>query len=270
MIKLIIRCPDGHEFQMIFNNFRRGSRCNHPDCMNRRNAQSNTLPFEQVKSDIEVDGYELLSDEYKGSATHKLSIKCPIGHVFQMRHSAFKAGQRCPTCSREARKLTIEEVTQEVEAAGYKLLSPYTLATDKVTLCCPDGHVFQMRYYCFRQGQRCPHMDHTHCRSKQEVEIVEYLKTVYEGQIVTNCRDLILNPMTGHYLELDIWLPDLNKAIEYNSEHWHTGEYVEYKDRIKQDWCTEHNIELLVIWHNTWKSNKDFNILKDFIHGNPT
>jgi hypothetical protein len=51
--------------------------------------------------------------------------------------------------------------------------------------------------------------------SKQEKEIVEYIKSIYNGEIIENDR-IQLNGK-----ELDIWLPELKIAIEYNGTYWH-------------------------------------------------
>ena len=40
-----------------------------------------------------------------------------------------------------------------------------------------------------------------------------------------------MNPNTDKHLELDIWIPTLNKAIEFNGEYWHNNNYSKYKDK---------------------------------------
>lgn len=55
-----------------------------------------------------------------------------------------------------AKKLTIEEVRSRVEAAGYKLLSNnYENRSTKLTVQCPDLHVYPVMYSRFQQGDRC-------------------------------------------------------------------------------------------------------------------
>jgi hypothetical protein len=43
---------------------------------------------------------------------------------------------------------------------------------------------------------------------------LEFIKSIYNGEIIENDKKTIINPITNHWLELDIYLPDINKAIE--------------------------------------------------------
>lgn len=92
MTKLSIKCSEGHTFEMIWNNFKRGERC--PECYGNKKYDIN-----KVKNYIEEQGYELLSKEYKNSMT-KLRMQCPKGHIFEMSFNSFKnSGKRCPECA---------------------------------------------------------------------------------------------------------------------------------------------------------------------------
>jgi hypothetical protein len=102
--------------------------------------------------------------------------------------------------------------------------------------------------------------------SKPEKEILEYVRNNYTGIIKENDRTLILNPLTGFYLELDIWLPEINKAIEYNGSFYHKGENVKFRDNFKQQWCKENNIDLLIIHEEKWIKDKNFNMIYGFIN----
>ena len=131
---------------------------------------------------------------------------------------------------------------------------------------CPKKHQFTMRYNSFQQGQRCPICALSIQKSKPEVEICNYIKDKYNYEVISGDRSTVINPKSGRFLELDILLPEINKAIEYNAIHWHEGEYVEYKDNIKKEKCKELNIDLLVIDHHNWIKNKDFTMIDDFIN----
>jgi hypothetical protein len=49
-----------------------------------------------------------------------------------------------------------------------------------------------------------------------EKEVLNYVKKIYNGNIISNDRKTIINKKSGKYLELDIYLPYLKKAIEFN------------------------------------------------------
>jgi len=65
--------------------------------------------------------------------------------------------------------------------------------------------------------------------------------------VITNDRTKILNSKTNKHLELDVYLPLLNKAIEFNGRYWHSFEDVMQRDIFKIGECKRLGIELLVI-----------------------
>lgn len=90
--KLQIRCPDGHEIEMCYSNFRQGKRC--PYC-----SGNTKYTYRDVKAYIESFNYKLLSTEYKNNVT-KLKMMCENKHIFEMNYIHFKnRGQRCPLCN---------------------------------------------------------------------------------------------------------------------------------------------------------------------------
>jgi len=104
--------------------------------------------------------------------------------------------------------------------------------------------------------------------SKAERYVGDLVKRFTDTIVIENDRTQIINPKTGNYLELDIWLPYLRKAIEYNGIIWHSNEYSQYKDKCKVDQCEEKGIELLIILDFEWRNNtKQCNIsmIKDFL-----
>ena len=105
-------------------------------------------------------------------------------------------------------------------------------------------------------------------KSKAETEIYNFICTFYTGEIKQNCHGIIANK------ELDIYFPNLHKAIEYNGTYWHadprfyndinkiirknvTVNDVWNRDREKRVLCENNNIELLVIWEYDYKKNKN-------------
>lgn len=62
---------------------------------------------------------------------------------------------------------------------------------------------------------RCPYCDHITTASKEEKEILSYIKSTYDGLIIENDRRLI-KP-----LEIDILIPGVQLAVEYDGLYWH-------------------------------------------------
>lgn len=77
-------------------------------------------------------------------------------------------------------------------------------------------------------------------------------------------RNLIKNPITKKALELDIYLPKLKIAIEFNGDYWHSDKFLinQYQMNAKEyhinkkHLCEEKNIKLLYIWESDWNNDK--------------
>ena len=73
--------------------------------------------------------------------------------------------------------------------------------------------------------------------------IIEDIKNVYDGEIIHNTRNII-KP-----LELDIYLPDLKLAIEYNGIYWHSNIHKDKDYHLNKSLlCREQNIRLIHIY----------------------
>ncbi len=254
--KMEMVCPVGHSFEMTYSHFQnRQRRC--PECFGNKK-----LSYGKIKIYIEGFGYKLVSKEYKNVKT-KLKMICPEGHNFEMKYNNFQQGQRCPTCF-GAKKISFDYVKEYIEGFGYKLVSKeYKNAHIKLKLICTKNHYTQITYGNFQQGKRCSECAKYLVTSKGEKDVLNFVQSVYDGKIIENDRTQIINPFTGRYLELDIWLPELNKAIEYNSEWWHKDR--KKIDELKQTLCSEKGIELLVIEEKEWTENRNFVQVESFI-----
>jgi hypothetical protein len=87
--------------------------------------------------------------------------------------------------------------------------------------------------------------------SMQEKLIVDYIKSIYNDEIIENDRNLI-NPY-----ELDIVIPKLKVAFEYNGNFWHSTSspgFVKNKDRdfLKCKMCEEIGYHLIQIKEHDW------------------
>lgn len=83
--------------------------------------------------------------------------------------------------------------------------------------------------------------------------IEAFIREHYHGEIIINSRKII-NP-----LELDIFLPEKNLAIEYNGLYWHSeirGKHKNYH-LSKTNMCVKKNIHLIHIFENEWLYKQD-------------
>ena len=251
--KLNIQCPEEHIYKASYNSFHRGRRC--PKCFGTHKKSN-----EEVKSYIESFNYKLLSTEYKNSK-EKLELQCPKGHIYFASYDDFQQEHRCPECANkmkgDSQRLEINNVKEYIEGFGYKLLSTeYKNVLSNLRLECLNGHKFLMRYNSFQQGQRCPKCSYIDKSSKPEKEIAKYVKTIYSGKMIENDRTQVKNYWSSRNLELDIFLPELSKAIEFNGIYWHSNDKTMWCDEMKKKQCAKKGINLLVIKEQDWYDDK--------------
>jgi hypothetical protein len=88
--------------------------------------------------------------------------------------------------------------------------------------------------------------------SSGELEVLEFIKEHYSGEIKTSDR-AILKPK-----ELDIYIPDKALAIEYNGECWHSESLNKTKYNLleKTDACSKLGISLIHVMENEWKTKQ--------------
>ena len=155
---------------------------------------------------------------------------------------------------------------------GYKLIS-YKGNGDYEIYCphCKQNFITKTSgQFCSRHSRH--HEICTICNplkreySYGEKEVLSYVSSIYDGAILENDRTVI-KPK-----ELDIYLPELHLAIEYNGDYWHanpkyysedhiigeaTAKEVWKEDKQKINRCIKARIELLIIWEDDWVNRQD-------------
>jgi hypothetical protein len=104
--------------------------------------------------------------------------------------------------------------------------------------------------------------------SKAEIELLNFIKSIYKGEIRAN--DIIL--LNGK--ELDIFLPELNLAIEFNGTYYHSDLHKKDKNYHlkKTKECNLLGVKLIHIWDSDWLFKKPIikSILKNQLKVNKT
>jgi hypothetical protein len=89
-------------------------------------------------------------------------------------------------------------------------------------------------------------------QSKEEIEVLNYIKSIYTGKILENYR-------IETNLEIDIYLPELNIGIEYNGLYWHCeengrGQKYHINKTIKSK---NQGIRLIQIFSDEWLNKQE-------------
>lgn len=146
-------------------------------------------------------------------------------------------------------------VKEYVARIGYELLSSEYVNNNKnILLKCPSGHQWETSFHNFKDGgARCfqCYLNNNYT-SRFEIEVRNFISDIYDGAIIFNDRTRIKNPFTNKYLELDIYLPGINKAVECNGVYWHSTEGAALRDMIKKEQCDIKGIDLLTITDEEW------------------
>ena len=205
------------------------------------------VTIESVKREFEDIGYTLTSTSYKNSTT-PLQFVCSRGHSSRLSWNKFKNGRRCPRCYYDRGDM-YERISASFKCAGYKLLlkkEDYLDSKQKLPFICNNGHHYEIDWNCFGQGQRCSKCNST--TSGAEKEIVQFIKSL-DIDLVENDREFLDG------LELDIYIPHKNIAIEYCGLRWH-GELFSGKERNyhynKYKRCLEKNTRLITIFEDEY------------------
>ena len=96
--------------------------------------------------------------------------------------------------------------------------------------------------------------------SNKERDLSDYIKSIYKGRIIENDCSTVRSKYNRFY-ELDIYLPDLKMAFEFNGDYWHSSlkKHKEYHhDKTKS--CYEQGVQLVNIYEYMWDDEEKYNI----------
>lgn len=118
-------------------------------------------------------------------------------------------------------------------------------------ICSTCGKIFEAKLHReYHSG--CPYCANNYIgRSRSEEKIVNLIKTLYSGKLILNSKNII-SPY-----ELDIYIPDLSLAFEFNGLYWHminrnltTLKNNRFYHLNKTYLCEQQNIRLVHIWED--------------------
>lgn len=165
------------------------------------------------------------------------------------------SGIICRVCNPTNIK-SMQEVHSELLSLNLELVGEYTGTKSNImvrNLAC--GHTYSAiatNVFSKGQGKICricnPNI------SGQEKEILEFIKRIYNGWIIEHDRSILDGK------ELDIVLPDLGIAIEYNGTYYHSTSNVRMNESYhlgKLNQVEDIGYRLINIAENEWLYKKD-------------
>ena len=123
--------------------------------------------------------------------------------------------------------------------------------------------------------QICAHMGVSGSSSIPEMELLFLIKSIYP--MAKKIRDSSVSIPNKPYIrgfDIDIYVPELNKGIEFDGKYWHSpqglrkgrpnwsDEDLRNYHEIKDSWFSSKGIQILHIGQNDWESNKNESISK--------
>jgi len=205
--------------------------------------------FKEKIKNIYGDKLDTSLVDYKNIRT-VVTLICKEHGEFEIlpRHLIYENHQGCYKC--ENKRIFLEKI-KKVHGDTYNYdLTRYENAHQEISIICKKHGEFKQLAYHHTNNSGCPKCN----ESKGEKKIRNYL---IENNIKFESQKKFEGCKNVNLLKYDFYLIDYNLCIEYDGEqHFMLKEYwggekgfeeVKKRDKIKTQYCKEHNINLLRI-----------------------
>ena len=253
------KCPKGHEWVASIKHRNNGSGC--PICSNKQvlkgyNDLATTNPSLTKEWNYEKNG-DLKPDMVTAGSAKKVWWKCIKGHEWQKDICSRNNGYGCPICSGKQflkgyndLATTNPTLTKEWNYEKNGDLKPDMVtagSNKKVWWKCSQGHEWKTTIISRKNGSGCPFCAKELQTSFPEQAIYYYMKKIFPDAI---------NGDRHLGIELDIYIPSIEFAIEYDGIFWHKDKK---RDEKKNNICKDNKIVLFRVRENKnceWSENK--------------
>jgi hypothetical protein len=121
------------------------------------------------------------------------------------------------------------------------------------TITCDYGHDYTISYSLLKSRLKKHTIPCSICNPNErhisglQIQLLNFIQDVYKGEILKSSKSII-KPY-----ELDIYLPQLKIAFEFNGVFWHDENHRPYNyHQYKLDLCSKKGIQLIYIWEDEW------------------
>lgn len=272
ILPVCITCPEHGDFMQRPDVHLRGHGC--PACKGLKRMDKEE--FVRRSNEIHHNKYDYSLVEFKGTKT-KVQIICPEhGPFWQLPKNHLK-GQGCPECGkRYAQEWQKNNPQSFLKASKDRFNDSYefpfidseyenyhSLITVKCKKC---GHSFKKiaSYHLALPFGGC-----RYCYSSQsrgERELVNFITNLLPQNIAVSLNDRRF--LSG--MELDVLIPSLNIAFEYNGCYWHSEEqhHDKYYHLNKTEKCEKQGLRLIHIFEDELLLKRElvFGKIKHLLH----
>lgn len=251
-------CNNNHKFNTNYNKFINMK----TTCYYCKNMYDKTQEYLiDINKRCIKDNFKLLNIPDKITQNTKLNFECNKNHTFAMDYTHFVLRQQnCNKCNNKSIEERIEDIQHKCLQNNYKFLGfieKYNGYNTPFELKCKKSNHRWITYYSnfiSHPGERgCPRCN----ESKGEKTISKYLDNLnikyFREHKFNNC-------INKRKLRFDFYLPEYNLCIEYNGKQHYEDvkifggvnnlSYVKNNDKIKEEYCFQNNIPLIIIKYN--------------------
>lgn len=268
-IKYWWKCKNNHNWQRALSDIINRSRNNCPYCTNKKvligyNDLETLRPdlineFNNNKNIVSMNKYSVTSNK-------KVWWTCKFGHDWEaVIGSRTLQNTGCPVCSNLQVLKGYNDLQTLEPLIAAELDSVKTgFFADAITaysgkraywICAKCAYEWDAIIYSrTKMLTGCPRCV-IGCISRKEVRLVEEIRLLSpDTKIITNSRKIIPP------YELDVYLPNLDIAIEFNGTYWHSDKVVQQNKgmsadayhQMKTDMCNSKNIDLIHVKEEDW------------------
>ena len=247
--KVKIICPEHGIFEQRPDSHLIGKGC--PNCS--KSKKSNKVEFINKAKIKHNNKYDYSLVEYNGSKI-KVKINCNVHGIFEQQPVEHLSGRGCRQCSNDRFRDTLPDFKNKSNLThnnkyDYSLVDYENSCTPVDIICSEHGIFKQTPNNHISKKNDCPSCSLKYDKSEREVK--DFIKSL-DIFFIENTRDII-KP-----LELDIYIPSKNIAIEYNGLHWHSELYINNEYHLnKTIECEKQNIQLIHIFEDEWLFKQD-------------
>lgn len=222
------KCKNGHEYEYYINNkTRKGIPC--ATCSSMGHLLPHLLPLWNYEKNKDLTPFKL----FHGSGK-KVWWKCEKGHEWDATVSTVKKNGNCPYCTNKrvcndnSLLTTHPEIASQWHPTKNGELTPNMFVAgsgQKVWWQCEKGHEWDAVIVSRKAGTGCPT-----CQSEKQTSFPEQTLFFYLKQLFNEVENRHIFTFNKSKIETDLYIKDLNLALEYDGAYYHSK-----KRKIKHD-----------------------------------